>query len=87
MTRTRDETLIQAFSDVLRQERDRLGLSQEALAFECGIARTYIGLLEAKKRQPALSILFAIARGLALSPNTLIARVDKRFAELLEAGR
>ncbi len=86
MARTRDEHLITAFSEVLREERHKTGLSQEALALKCGIARTFMGLLESGKRQPALSVLFAIARGLDVSPHAVITKVEKRLAQPREEG-
>ena len=62
MAGTRDTALIEAFAKVLRAERKGKGLTQEALAHEAGVARTFIGLLESAKRQPALSVICAIAK-------------------------
>lgn len=64
MPRTRDETLIAAFAQVLRQARADEGRTQEELAFDAGVDRTFIGLLETGRRQPTLSVIFALAQAL-----------------------
>jgi transcriptional regulator with XRE-family HTH domain len=63
-----------AFGKVLRDTRERAGLSQEALADEAGLDRTFIGMLERGKRQPTLETLFRIADALKVAPSTLVAR-------------
>lgn len=46
--------------------RESRGLSQEELAFMCGIDRTYIGRIERLERNPSLVILQEIADGLGI---------------------
>ena len=48
------------------QQRDRAGLSQEALADVCDLHRTEISLLERSKRSPRLETIVILARGLGL---------------------
>lgn len=64
MSRVRDELLIAAFARLLRGARVSKGLTQEGLAFDTGVDRTFVGLLEAGKRQPTLSVIFALAAAL-----------------------
>lgn len=78
MSRVRDLELIQAFADVLREVRAVRGLTQEELAFEAGVDRTFVGLLETSKRQPSLSVVFALARALRMDPADLVRQVAKR---------
>jgi transcriptional regulator with XRE-family HTH domain len=63
-----------AFGLVLRDVRTKAGLSQERLALNAGLDRTYISLLERGLRQPTLSTLFQLAEILEVAPATLVAR-------------
>jgi len=63
-----------SFGKVLREYRDRAGLSQEELADAAGLDRTFIGMLERGQRQPTLESLFKIADALQVAPQTLVAR-------------
>lgn len=68
-----------AFGQTLRDYRKRAKLSQEALALECDLDRTFISLLERGRRQPTLKTLFRIAKILKISPSELIAAVETRL--------
>jgi transcriptional regulator with XRE-family HTH domain len=81
MARARDELLVSAFAAVLRQARTKAGLSQEELAHRADVNRTFIGLLEGGKRQPTLSVIFALAREVNLTPEALVLKVRKLAAE------
>jgi transcriptional regulator with XRE-family HTH domain len=61
------ESVRQQFAENLRSNRERLGLSQEALAEICDLHRTEISLLERCKRSPRLETIVILARGLELS--------------------
>jgi len=50
-----------AFGRVLREFRAKSRLSQEQLALNAGLHRTYISLLERGVRQSTLSTLFQLA--------------------------
>ncbi len=60
------------FAQNLRQERHRLGMSQEALGEECGLHRTEISLLERAAREPRLSTIVRLARALNIPPPQLL---------------
>ena len=70
-----------AFADVLRQLRERAGLSQEALATKSGLDRTYISLLERGLRQPTLKTLVRLAEALGTSLAVLSKKVEDRLNE------
>jgi transcriptional regulator with XRE-family HTH domain len=55
------------FAFNLRHHREKVGVSQEALAEICGLHRTEISLLERCKRSPRLETIVILARGLELS--------------------
>lgn len=61
------------FAENLRQQRQRVGISQEALAAACNLHRTEISLLERCKRSPRLETIVVLARALGLdSPADLL---------------
>ncbi len=67
------DSIRQQFADNLRANRERLGLSQEALAEICDLHRTEISLLERCKRSPRLETIVILARALELpSPGELL---------------
>ena len=53
----------------LRQEK---GQSQEQLAFECGLHRTYISGIERGIRNPTIVIVDKIAKALKIKPGVLL---------------
>ena len=61
------EQVRRQFAINLRHHRERVGLSQEALADICDLHRTEISLLERCKRSPRLETIAILARGLELS--------------------
>jgi transcriptional regulator with XRE-family HTH domain len=81
MPGARDEILITAFGAVLSDLRATRGLSQEALAYEAGLDRTFVGRVEQGVRQPTLSVIFALAKALGVAPETLIARTRGRLVD------
>lgn len=60
------------FAFNLRSQRKRLGLSQEALGAACDLHRTEISLLERAEREPRLSTIVRLARGLDIAPRDLL---------------
>jgi transcriptional regulator with XRE-family HTH domain len=67
-----------AFSEVVREARERKKLSRNALARMAGLHQTYIGLLERGERSPNLDTAKAIARALGLPLAMLVARAEKK---------
>ena len=66
----------EAFGEVLRTVRLSRKLSQEALAHESGLDRTYISLLERGERQPTLRTLIALSRALNVTASSLVAKTE-----------
>lgn len=61
-----------ALGDAIRDRRNELGLSQETLAFEIGLDRSYLGGVERGEHNVAVVNLMKIARSLGLSGAALL---------------
>lgn len=60
------------FGDRLRIERKKRDLSAEGMANLCGVARSYITLIENGKRLPSKKVIPKIALALNLKTNIII---------------
>jgi transcriptional regulator with XRE-family HTH domain len=56
----------------MRRLRAARGLSQEALAYECGINRTYLSGVERLERNVSIDNIARIAKGLRISAAKLL---------------
>ncbi len=63
------------FAANLRRYREHEGLSQQALARACFVHRTEISLLERGEREPRLSTIVRLARGLGVPAAALLDEV------------
>lgn len=66
-----------AFGEALREIRRERGLSQETLALESGLDRTYVSLLERGVQSPTLRTIFKLSELLKIPASELV-----RVAEL-----
>ena len=64
----------QVFATNLRRFRQAKGLTQEELAFEAKVNRTYISKLEAGSTWAGLEIIAKLALELGIEPAELLAR-------------
>ena len=64
--------LRQAFAANLRRLRHAKGISQEDLAYEAGVNRTYVSKLEKGVSYPGLEIIAKLAAVLEVEPAELI---------------
>ncbi len=62
-----DIQLLREFGLRIQQERKKLGISQEELAFRAGMHRTYIGMIERAERNITLSNIKKLADALQLN--------------------
>lgn len=68
----RNESTLSALANNVRRLRKVVGLSQEELAFQCEIDRTYISKVERGVANPSLLILARIADVLKVSIEELV---------------
>lgn len=78
LTKSEPKTPEAVFGQVLKEVRQRAGLTQEELAFESGYHPTYIGQLERGKKNPTLKALLSFARVLKISAARLVEMVEDR---------
>lgn len=67
-----NQDIISIIASNIKKYRLEKGLSQEALADKAGLHRTYISLLERKKKNVSIKILEKIANALEISIASLI---------------
>lgn len=71
---TDSKSIQKTFGEVLREVRVGRGLSQQELALQSELDRTYISLLERGLRQPTLTTLIVLADTLDIDPAELVQR-------------
>ncbi|MBS0422617.1 MAG: helix-turn-helix transcriptional regulator [Proteobacteria bacterium] len=81
MTKRRDK-VAKAFGRVVREMRNALSMSQEDLAGEAGLDRTYPSLLETGKRTPTLTVIMSIARVFSVTAAWLVKRTEEELKRL-----
>ena len=82
----RNKKLIGALSVELIKKRRAMGLSQEMLAHEAGINRTYVAKIELGENQPTLTVLDKLACGLKLTLPELIQDVFNSYRGVEPTG-
>jgi transcriptional regulator with XRE-family HTH domain len=70
--------LRQAFAANLRRFRHAKGVSQEDLAYEADVNRTYVSKLEKGVSYPGLEIIAKLANALAVEPAELLMLPPRR---------
>ncbi|MDA1818264.1 helix-turn-helix transcriptional regulator [Bacillus cereus group sp. Bc222] len=71
----------EAFGLTLQKYRTDAKLSQEQLAFNSSLDRTYISLLERGKRRPTINTIFALAQTLNIKPSILMQDIENILTE------
>jgi len=74
------------FGREVRRRRGALGLTLEQLAERSGLTPNYIGTVENGRRDPSLSTVLALAKGLGLAPGELLGGVGELSPASTEAA-
>jgi len=69
-----------SFGAVLRRLRKAAGLTQEQLALEADLRRTYVSILELGQQQPTLTTILKLAAALGQSAGEIVALVEVEIA-------
>ena len=75
-------SLSAAFAEVVREQRAKRGVSQEDLAHDAGLHRTYVGLIERGLRNPTIEVGHALALALGTTLSDLIRRAERRLGRM-----
>ena len=73
MDRTGEDAIKQRFGARMRELRKARGQSQEALAFACGLDRSYLGAIERGEKNVSLINIHRIAEALGVGAGELFA--------------
>jgi transcriptional regulator with XRE-family HTH domain len=73
-----DLAIVGVVADNVRSLRKAAGLSQEELAHEAGIDRTYISQVERRQRNVTIVMLAKIAKALSVNPDKLLVASSRR---------
>ncbi len=69
--------MLKIIGSKIRKLRENKGWSQEQLAFECKLHRTYIGSVERGERNITILTLIRIAKTLNVSVSEILKDIDK----------
>ena len=70
-----------AFGKVLRELRLKAGLTQEQLALEADIRRTFVSVLELGQQQPSITTIFKFATALKIPASEIIEMGESKIQE------
>ncbi|MCI0634851.1 MAG: helix-turn-helix domain-containing protein [Actinobacteria bacterium] len=76
--RKQPDAFLVALGQAVIAAREKRGLSQEGLSFECDLDRTYISGIERGVRNPTVKSLVRLARALRTTPSELFRRAERR---------
>ncbi len=79
--------LAQIFGEMIRERRLGLGISQEELAHQCDLERSYVGRIERGKSQPGLHLIFKLTDALRMDVGRLVRDVRLAFHGLERLAR
>jgi transcriptional regulator with XRE-family HTH domain len=74
---THRDLIIQRLAETLREERLRLGLSQNEIARRAGLSHTMVLRVEKQERMPTIDTLLRIAEAMGLELGALITQCQR----------
>jgi len=69
------------FGKILREHRNRAGLSQEVVAERASLHRTFIGMIEGGKRLASVLTVWKLAHSLEIPPPELMGEIDTVYRQ------
>lgn len=77
MPDSRRTTIEQAFGQALKRRREQLGISQEDLALESDLHRTFISQIERGIKTPTLRSILSLAKALKTTATALVRETER----------
>lgn len=74
----------QIIGKTLKAIRIKRGLSQEDLAHECNVDRSYISMIEVGRNEPSVSKIFELCQGLKIKPSDFFKLVEVEYEKSRE---
>ena len=74
-----NKSLSKVFGEVLKDLRNEVGISQENLAYESELDRSFISMLERGLRLPTIATLFQLSKALKKTPSEIIGIIEDRY--------
>lgn len=74
-----NEHLVAAFAAALSKQREHAGLTQEELAERADVSARFISFLETGRRQPSLSAIHALSKGLGVRMRDLVGETERYY--------
>ena len=68
----------------LKKARRSSGISQEDLAYICGLNRNYIGIIEKGQTNISMKVFLKLCKGLNENPADILKEVDLAYLEKAE---
>lgn len=65
--------------DVIKELREKKGLSQEVVSGLADIGRTHLSAIERGERRPTLETLFRLAQALDMKPSEIVALIEEKM--------
>ncbi|NBD25641.1 helix-turn-helix domain-containing protein [Paenibacillus sp. T1] len=74
--------LKQIIGKTVKAIRIKQGLSQEDLAHECDVDRSYISMIEVGRNEPSVTKIFDLCKGLRIWPSDFFKLVEGEYEKM-----
>ncbi|WP_055109477.1 helix-turn-helix domain-containing protein [Paenibacillus ihumii] len=83
-----DQSIIkQIIGKTVKAIRIKQGLSQEDLAHECDVDRSYISMIEVGRNEPSVTKIFELCKGLQIKPSDFFKLVENEYIKIQRESR
>jgi transcriptional regulator with XRE-family HTH domain len=87
MREVAEDALLKAIAAELVARRNASGLAQDELAYEAGVARSFLARVETCKSQLSIASLFKLSAALGVPADELTAGIARRYRRELRSPK